>query len=208
VADRNGNLFEFAFVYLTSSEMYHIVLGRNPDGSDRVESVETAAPLCFGSPSTWGSSNWADEVDSQETVRLPPLVELEEYHYNQQQRALLEAKGSSDTTGRLVVSPAYVPDVDERYCPYVLKSSTPPSWVKVEDVSKAFAPYSSTPGYPTIRIAGQGVYVTFCSGTREAQFALHMMRKLHLRKEGREAWLIFNFASRAEIERRPKRRSH
>lgn len=40
VEDRDGKSFGFAFVFVTNSSVYNMILGKNPDGSDRVEYKE------------------------------------------------------------------------------------------------------------------------------------------------------------------------
>lgn len=37
VENRDGVSFNFAFVFLTNSAVYHMLLGKNPDGTDRIE---------------------------------------------------------------------------------------------------------------------------------------------------------------------------
>src|SRR5437660_9509185 len=40
VQDHQGNNFGFAFVFVTNPAVYHMLLGKNPDGTDRVQYLD------------------------------------------------------------------------------------------------------------------------------------------------------------------------
>ena len=79
VENRDGEPQGFAFVFLTNPAVYYMLLGRNPDGSDRIEYVDdpTWNPPTTGDVNDSGWSriappvyvkgkSWADETEEEE----------------------------------------------------------------------------------------------------------------------------------------------
>lgn len=112
IETRNGEPHGVAFVYVTNPEVYYMLLGKNPDGTDRVEYRDdpTWAPPSedeLTNDSGWSmispplnGGNWCDMVEEDEefcmpmvcpkiAVQLPPLMALPPYELTDQQ---LEAK--------------------------------------------------------------------------------------------------------------------
>lgn len=103
IIGRNGVYYGFGYLWVTNPEVYHMLLGRNPDGTERVE--------CYDDPNwikptntledalseiTYKSGSWADMTDTEEEiiqtytcpkikVQLPPLMELPGYDYDDEQ---------------------------------------------------------------------------------------------------------------------------
>lgn len=113
IETRNGDPHGVAFVYVTNPEVYYMLLGKNPDGTDRIEYRDdpTWAPPSddmLTNDSGWSmisppltGGNWCDMVEEEEqefcmpmvcpkiAVQLPPLMALPPYELTDQQ---LEAK--------------------------------------------------------------------------------------------------------------------
>ena len=72
ISNHEGELFGIAFVFVTNPAVYHMLLGKNPDGSDRVEFVDD--PSCSGLLEGTGTneSGW-------NTIEEPKLPEKPEY---------------------------------------------------------------------------------------------------------------------------------
>jgi hypothetical protein len=81
LADREGNSFGTAFVYLTNSEVYHMLLGKNKDGSDRIEykpdpnwrppspgSLVNEAGWCSVTETDYSNMSWADICDEEDEI--------------------------------------------------------------------------------------------------------------------------------------------
>lgn len=82
LVDREGNSYGVAFVFVTNPAVYHMLLGKNPDGSDRIEYMDDPAwePPTDGeltNDSGWSSisepvyttgMSWADIYDEEEEL--------------------------------------------------------------------------------------------------------------------------------------------
>lgn len=106
VESRDGKSFGIAFVFLTNPAAYHMLLGKNPDGTDRIEYIDdpTWEPPSEGeltNRSGWSSItdlpediDWGDISDDEDdypTVcpkiarQLPPLMVLPPYKLTPEQ---------------------------------------------------------------------------------------------------------------------------
>ena len=97
------------------------------------------------------------------------------------------------TTAYFNVDRAMVSLVDSKFMPNILKCKDIPSWITKEDLKMQFSPYASDSKtlqeryikgrrveetYPFVNINDDRVaFIIFDSSTRDAQFALHMMKK-------------------------------
>ena len=65
VEDREGNSFGIAFVFVTNPAVYHMLLGKNPDGSDRIEYTNDpswVAPADGELTNDFGWSSFSDPI--------------------------------------------------------------------------------------------------------------------------------------------------
>lgn len=123
------------------------------------------------------------------------------------------------TTAHFNVDRAMVTSVDSKFMPNILKCKDVPDWVTKDDLKVQFSPYASdskTPReryikgrrveetYPFVNINSDRVaFVIFDPSTRDAQFALHMMKKTTIRGESTNgspvtATLIFGHSYRTD----------
>lgn len=101
------------------------------------------------------------------------------------------------TAAYFSVDRAMVTSVDNKYMPNILKCKDIPDWITKEDLKVQFAPYASDSKtlqeryikgrrveetYPFVNINDDRVaFIIFDPSTRDAQFALHMMKKTVIR---------------------------
>lgn len=92
VSDIHGNIFGYGYAWVTNHEVFNVLVGRNPDGTERVDYIQDpkwVPPteeeiLAFESAPI---SNWADAAIMSDQlydppkikVQLPAIVELEPY---------------------------------------------------------------------------------------------------------------------------------
>lgn len=91
---------------------------------------------------------------------------------------------------------AKVDELPDKFMPNILKCTNVPPWITERDLKSYFAPYASDSSslqeryikgrrfeetYPFVNMNNQRVaFIIFDSSTRDAQFALHMMKKFRL----------------------------
>lgn len=214
VQSREGSFFGISYVRVTDTGVYNMLLGLNPDGTERVEREEILEPEDPKEPETQTTNqditlddiaemDWADCVDDwvapiqkKKTVtirKLEPLLTL-----------------NSPRLGKFTVSRAIVKDLDDGQKHDVLVSRNVPKWITADDIKKRFAPFVSDSKtkykkiydgrvnyftYPDVSIKNNTVYVHFNPSTRDAQFALLMRKKTEIKsKDGTVHTMIFNVA--------------
>jgi len=234
IVGRSGKYYGFGYIWVTNPEVYYMLIGKNPDGSERViyeddpnwkepeKSLEETLDNLKCS-----NKSWADDLEEEEELRkqyncpqikkeLPILMTLPGYEYDTEQLehvkklALSEGyKGPIPTKGYFQISPAFVTDLDDKYCHNVLCSRNIPLWISEQDIKNIFIPYTSdsitkyirkikgkkiADTYPFVTINENRVaFITFHLETRDAQFALLMTRKVTLNNQNGESFvLIFN----------------
>jgi len=64
LTDREGNSFGTAFIFVTNSEVYHMLLGKNPDGSDRIEYMDDPSWEPPKDNEMVNESGWTSVTDS------------------------------------------------------------------------------------------------------------------------------------------------
>lgn len=140
----------FSFVYFLSSEVFNMILGRNPDGSERKQikvcDVETESNL------------WSDMCEVEEVV-LEPLI-LFPYE----------------------CTPAFVPNISNKYLSNILIAENCPNWIRKTDLESLIFVFNVPVDISIFSQNGKkNIMLEFCSN--EAQFILHMIRKLPVQKK-------------------------
>lgn len=98
VQDHQGKTFGFAFVFVTNSAVYHMLLGKNPDGTDRIQYLNDPTWVPPSNPQEevdrsidnssnfygWASLNdqgrlWADIVEEEEEAQRQRELVLQAY---------------------------------------------------------------------------------------------------------------------------------
>ena len=173
ISDTKGNIFGCSYVWISDPRIYYMLIGRNPDGSERFEEYEDVdwVPPSEPRPEITMSLgvNWADVVDEEEQLeekytrpiirrQLPPLVRLPGYRYDEDQlkkaaemveaeraktKVSSEEKTPTPTIGYFDCSRAWVSDVDENDSETTLCCRIAPTWVDAEMIRPFFERYSS-----------------------------------------------------------------
>lgn len=128
VRRHTGEYLGYAFVDVSNPKFYYALIGCNVDGSERVEYIEDPnwvppktvprAPsddmIDFSKKFNWADESMDLQVSPPKIRReLPPLLVLNEYEYDDEQKDHLQTE---ETHGILSVSPAFItPGVKEEY---------------------------------------------------------------------------------------------
>jgi len=204
VTTREGQPVGYAYLWMKSSEAYHLLLGRNPDGTARYREEPAPnwqPPIPIDKPIT-SSGSWADEMDAEDDqhppiirVPLPTLAPIPDYTYAPEQ---LDAPGDNNAvTGTISLKASTVNELEPEYNPSTLTTKVP-GWINEAALNKALCIYSTGERrYPRVTINSKGwAYIGFDPMTRDAQFALQMIRKMVYRSGDRETVLVFKHAMR------------
>jgi len=192
IIDKNGQSYGIVFIYVSNSEVYNMILGKNPNGTDRIKFLREKKTKIIDEPINWGDSD--DEIIGE--VTLEPLMSLE---------SVVNEKGD---LFNIHVSRAMINKLEDKYVNNILKTKKIPNWVDVFMIKNLFSPYASDnetrhsriikgkklfDTYPFININKEGIcFVIYDSKTNDAQFALHMMKKVVITKDDKSITLIFN----------------
>lgn len=219
IVGRNGKYYGFGYMWVSNPEVYNMLVGKNPDGTDRVEYIDdptwtppdSSYEEAVKSYNNSTSTSWADIADEEECLNktytcpkirkdLAPLLVLPGYDYEEDQliyiKQLEPETTEMPTKGYFHISPAFVQDLEDKYCHNVLCCRNVPSWITEKDLKAVFTPYASNSitkvkrkfknkeikdTYPFVTINDNRVaFITFDPSTKDAQFALLMMRKVDL----------------------------
>ena len=212
ICDREGLPYGFGYLYLSNPKVYHMLLGKNPDGSERTEVVEKdLGYIAFSEDMNIDDIPWFDWADAAEEIEirdLPPLMTLSSFYYRPEQKEqikkLVEKIKSSE---RKLMDPekfdlarctfqldaGLVKPVDEKYSPYTLCARDVPEWLTVKDVYQRFRLFVSNKKscdrgktYPSISMNRKNklAFVEFDSNTKDAQFDLLMTTKITFASSG------------------------
>lgn len=165
VGNKEGKTFGIAFVFVTNPAVYYMLLGKNPDGSDRIEYRDDPSWSPSGSQEA-NDSGWStiSSVCNKEVtcpkvvVPLEPLIVLPPYELTPEQiehkrnKIIEENLGKPGfnpslvevpSTSHFVVDRAMAIPVDNKFMPNILKCKNVPDWVTKEDIKLQFAPYAT-----------------------------------------------------------------
>lgn len=201
VRNHKGEYLGYAFVDVTNPKFYYVMLGMNPDGTDRVVYVDdpnwVAPSSRLEKPL---SSNWADDEDDTEECphkikkELSPLLILDSYEYDEAQRAHLQ---TTETRGTVSLSPAFItPGLDSNYDDRSLYVTEIPD----KDLDFLYAifsryarysnPQHSDTHYPKVTIRESRnnlLYATVIyEDAYDAHFALCMLQKIRANYKGKD----------------------
>jgi hypothetical protein len=175
VVMRNNKPVGYTYVWFTNSDIYFMLLGKNPDGSERVEYIDdptwTKPDEPFENVSFSPSKNWADLCEEEERYicpkikkQLAPLMTLDpiEYVGNQRDQTVqleIDKRIRAKTWQEgdivsvpdricLVISPAYVSyksEEDREYQHDTVCATDIPDWINVKDIKNLFIPFTTDP---------------------------------------------------------------
>ena len=198
IIDSKGKHYGYGYLRVTNPELYHILCGNNPDGTERIHYIDNPEYT----PIAMEGASWADIVDDEESskteIRDPPLFESPVLKLSKKRQAEIKevyvTEGITDTVPEITTvafDAAYVNALDDKYHPNVLFTTGVPSWVDEKMLSKIFKKYSTvTDKYPIIKLRNERVEIVFSPQTRDAQFCLLITKKLQVTSGNKSADLF------------------
>lgn len=176
---RDGQSMGYSYVWLSRCEVHNVCLGRNPDGSDRVEHI----PDPNAKPTEAVYDSWADYPICKTIERnLPSLVTI----------PTVETENGPQ---QLKFSCSYADEIDTSMLQHnVLYCKTPvPSWISESDLVKLFGVYST--GKISVDFTkGRNAFITFPTQSDDAYFALQMLKVHTYVKGSNQVVLLFEHA--------------
>jgi len=167
IVSKNGDYFGFGYIHVSKEEVYWMLLGKNPDGTDRVLEYldpDWVPPLpkpkltAEEEEERFSSMKWYEIAEEEDkyihpTIRqvLGPLMVLPGYEYDDmqyrhhQEIAKREGKDPSKVplTGYFELSRAYARDVDPGKMHNVLCARQVPDWIPPVAFKQIFRDYAS-----------------------------------------------------------------
>lgn len=159
----------YGYIWIGDPEIYWILAGHNPDGSERIEeypdpnwspsNISAADPIIKDSD----DNLWADMIESEIAQqvpmirkKLPPLITLSGYKYTEEQ--LKELKERADEflsegenienigdIGNFTITRAFVDPIPTGKIGHILYSRHVPHWIPNEVFKSIFSRYVSDP---------------------------------------------------------------
>ena len=202
VFDLSGNHLGFGYLWVSNPNLYHILLGKNPDGSDR---YQYKSPHEF--TTSWFHPNgdkksWCDISDEEEEwlektkVALPPLFPPPSIQISKARQKEIQSryKDPIEVPNKCEIQfqKAWTTRLDNRYTPNVLCARGIPPSVGISYFSKLVSPLCSSVNefYPKIHVWEGSVVIIFDPKTKDAQFVLLMIKK-HNIKVGKNTHVVY-----------------
>lgn len=175
IYNKNSVNTGIAFVYCKDSKVYYAILGRNVDGTKRVD------VKYLPNPNPIRSENWADDEEDIIEIKekLPPLLPL-----------------PTSDKGPLKIAAAIVEEPDENKEFNVLICREFPTCMVKEDFMRITRPFSTMSDYPKVEVFGKIVRITYHPNTHDALFALHMLKCYPFKKADNLHKIYFALAFR------------
>jgi hypothetical protein len=165
ITDTKGNIFGYAYVWVSDPRIYYMLVGMNPDGTERYEEYEDpnwVEPSEDRPETSIVGVNWADITEQEEELdekytrpmirrQLPPLVRLPGYQYDEEQlkkaAELVKSSAGEEVPvpklGYFEVSRSWVSNVDANLDETTLCCRMAPNWVTEEMIRPVFERYST-----------------------------------------------------------------
>jgi len=162
IVNKNKEYYGFGYVRVSSESVYWMLLGRNPDGTDRV--VEYPDPNWLPPTSSEKVDNnlsemsWFEIAQEEDKLIQPiikenlgPLMIIPGYKYDETQYKHLQDMAKLDkkdptkvpTTGYFEFARAYTRDVEPGKISNVLCARQVPDWIPAAAFKNIFKPYAS-----------------------------------------------------------------
>lgn len=189
-----------SYVWLGNSKVYHMILGRNPDGTRRVKSYEDpnwVAPEVkpFDPFNIDPNISWADLADDEELQQapiieeqFPPLITVPPIVLDPTQQSQHEEKA---TQVSVYIEAALAHDVDEGLSHNTLRSSALLPFMDEKTIKKEFQCFSTSKNTINIRV-GKGKKDLIKETYPQVKIITHKTP----RGEERTAYVTFDSATR------------
>jgi hypothetical protein len=194
---KEGAYYGIGYIYITCPKIYWMLLGKNPDGTDRYEEILDPdwKPPKRDNNRNQIISSWSDMVEEKEKFihpkikkTLKPLINIPKYKYNDGQLEHLkelQEKTKIPELGFFEISRAYAVEPPENTLKYRLCARNIQNWIPIEAFQQIFSFYSHSESYPKINFidskkGGRIVFISFNPKSDDALFALLMTKKLSI----------------------------
>ena len=212
--------FRCAYIHLSNEKVYHAILGKNMDGTDRVsfiddpEFVMPEEPLAvaleeYNNTTIDETFSWADDTDNYDDVVSKykcPQIEVRE-------ESLVKIPNYKKNTS-IILGCAYVRSVPKNYKNNILTCFNIPTWTTVEDLNNHFKRFNTydtdnnsalskshadlnNKQYPIITIRRDkkmsSARVIFSEHTKDAQFALLFSMYITLHDKSKTKSTVLKF---------------
>jgi len=184
IVDKEGKYFGFGYIRVSDEKIYWMLLGRNPDGTERVE--EYPDPDWVAPPNlnegltekeieernktkTWAQLAEEEEAFIQPKIKkiLPPLVTIPGYEYEKEQiehLRELDPNAEIPKTGYFEISRAYASDPAVGVMKNRICARKVPNWIPPEAFKMIFSSYVSEESKgkkATIRVGNKDITDTY-----------------------------------------------
>lgn len=196
----------YGYLYVSNVKIYHLLLGKNPDGSERVVVVDKTSDMnCDLDVRDYIENpigDWGAFADATERIELDSLIDIPPVKYTKKHLGHLEVfKRQVKEMGKVLeeldywhedkapieLHPAVVRDIEANAEAHRLFAQGVPPWISEKMIQQRFQKYlkgkirpNRLAGYPNVEIDRnhKTCTVRFNPDTRDAQFALLMARAL------------------------------
>ena len=217
LVNREGEYFGYGYIWVSSEEIYWMLLGKNPDGTERVREYPDPnwSPPSKKVSETSEDKKWIDVVEDEDsfiqpTIKeiLPPLVTIPGYEYDEEQ--ILHLKELSEdkqqqipNIGYFEIGRGYALDAPPGTLRHKICARNVPNWIPEKVFKNIFSFYvrDANGDYPKVNIVntkkGKIVFITFEAGKKDALFTLLMTRKITIvnpENKTQKSTLVFTHA--------------
>ena len=215
LVNREGEYFGYGYIWVSSEEIYWMLLGRNPDGTERIREYPDPnwSPPSKKEASN-GDKNWIDIVEDEDAFiqpmikeALPPLVTIPGYEYDEEQITHLEELSEDGNEipkiGYFEIGRGYAIDAPPGTLRHKICARNVPSWIPENVFKNIFSFYvrDSNNDYPKVNIInskkGKIVFISFEPGKKDALFTLLMTKKITIvnpQNKSQKSTLVFTHA--------------
>jgi len=159
IYDRDNIPYGFGYVYITNTQVYNMLLGKNPDGSDRTKIVEKESKSIFTPEDgvVW-IEDWSQDERELEIEELPSLLVVPFHRYTREQASQFQKfyqkaklreekhrpKSPLSYDGfSFIFEKAHVKPVGEQYSLNILCGRKIPPWLNQKTVYNQFRRFVS-----------------------------------------------------------------
>lgn len=162
IVDKEGKYYGFGYIRVSDPRIYWMLLGRNPDGSERIEEYPdpnwsppkrenlTVEEIIEKSK----KKTWIEQVEEEDAFiqpmikkQLPPLISISGYEYDDEQRRHLKELGGEEVEvpllGHFEISRAYATDTQTNMLKNRICARNVPDWIPLEAFKSIFSFYVS-----------------------------------------------------------------
>lgn len=181
VKNRNDIFLGFSYLRTPESDVFNLLINKNPDGTSRTKYIENPDYVDGGIAEDMG---WGATVSAEILVDEPPLFEFEKIK-----------------DYLITIEPSFYIDKGEQtnilFCPRV------PKWISDEDLKSRFEDYEKDKRkhthkkekftYPIIERNNEFCKIIFSpSNPHTARFVANMVKKIYFNYENKNVLLLFN----------------